>query len=98
MGYYTTYRLNEPEITPEIEETIYELNIDYPLIDEDSCKWYDHEADMLELSRRFPEELFELHGEGEEPGDIWIKYFKNGKMQSCFAKIIFDEFDEKKMI
>lgn len=94
MGYYTRYELSQPIITEEIEKVIYELDIDYPLIDGDSCKWYNHEDDMRKLSLQFRDMLFELNGYGEEAGDLWIKYFKNGKMQYCPAIISFVEYDE----
>lgn len=64
---------------------------------EESCKWYDHDKDMVAVSRDFPDTLFELSGEGEESGDIWKKYFLNGKVQVAKAKIIFEEFDVKKL-
>lgn len=64
---------------------------------EDKTKWYEHEEDMLKISNSFPTVLFKLKGEGEESGDLWIKYFKDGKVQRCMAKITFDEFDESKM-
>ena len=38
-----------------------------------------------------------LKGEGVDPGDIWQRYFKNGKTQLCEAKISFDEYDENKL-
>lgn len=43
-------------------------------------KWYDNDDDMLELSRKFPDTIFKLHGNGEEAGDVWDSYYKNGKM------------------
>lgn len=63
----------------------------------DQTKWYDHEKDMKTYSQKYPEVLFILSGEGEESGDIWRKYFKNGRVQTCKAKITFDEFDESKL-
>lgn len=69
----------------------------YRYLFEDSCKWYDHEEHMREISIEYRDVLFVLEGEGEENTDIWIKYFKNGKMQDCRAKIVFDDFDESKL-
>lgn len=97
MGYYTRYELVQPDMSDELEDAIHYRDLEYALIDENEAKWYDHESDMRELSRRFPNTLFELHGEGEDSGDIWVKYFKNGKMQSCEARIEFDPYDESKL-
>ena len=63
----------------------------------DEVKWYDHEDDMKELSIKFPNTLFRLHGYGEEQGDEWYKYFKNGKMQKCDAIVTFEKYDEGKL-
>jgi len=64
---------------------------------EESCKWYEHEENMRELSRINPEVIFTLKGEGEESGDIWAKYFHQGKMQHAQAQIKFEEFDPLKL-
>ena len=63
----------------------------------ESCKWYDHEDSMRAISEAFHNVLFTLHGEGEEAGDIWDKYFLNGKMQACKAKVVIEPFDEKQL-
>lgn len=52
---------------------------------------------MKNLSKKFPSVLFILEGEGEENDDIWKKYFKDGKVQECAAKITFDPYDETKL-
>ena len=57
----------------------------------DSCKWYDHDKDMISVSETFNGVLFVLTGHGEERDDIWKKYFYNGQMQVANAKINFDE-------
>lgn len=62
------------------------------------CKWYEHDEDMIKLSLQFPETVFCLYGEGEESGDLWYKYYKNGKKQICEAKITFDEYDESQLV
>ena len=64
---------------------------------DDAVKWYDHEDDMKRLSLKFPEVVFTLKGEGEESGDVWVKYFKNGKIQTSKAEIVLDPFDPKKL-
>lgn len=61
---------------------------------EDEVKWYEHESDMLNFSKRHPDLIFILNGVGEYDNDIWRKYFKNGKIQRALAKISFDNFDE----
>ena len=53
----------------------------------DSCKWYEHDTDMLELSRMYPDMWFEVTGDGEEYEDLWKKYYHNGKMQECRGEI-----------
>ena len=102
MGYYTTYTLsatqghdNQEEIEEKLQQTS-GYSIEFGR--NDPCKWYIHEQDMKELSKIYPETTFLLEGEGEESGDIWRKYFKNGKMQVCKAKIVFPAFDESKLV
>lgn len=63
----------------------------------DSCKWYDHHEDMVEMSKAFPNVVFELEGDGEESGDIWKTYYKNGKSQDCPVIMTFDEYDPNKL-
>lgn len=63
-----------------------------------NAKWYDWEEDMCLLSKRFPELLFCLHGEGESSDDMWDAYFFDGKSQHCPAVITYDDFDPSKLI
>jgi hypothetical protein len=53
--------------------------------------WYEHENDMLEISKNFPNILFKLEGDGQDREDIWVKYFKNGQVKT--AKILIVEED-----
>lgn len=66
---------------------------------EESCKWYDHDKDMKALSLRFQDVVFMLHGEGEEEEDKWNKYYLNGQVQACQAKITieYEPFDINKL-
>lgn len=104
MGYYTRYTLdialnNSNTTKEEIKKEI--QNVDLPVdtigIESDSMKWYDHEEDMRDFSKKFPDVLFILEGEGEESSDIWKKYFKNGLMQYIKPKVTFPPFDPKKL-
>lgn len=62
-----------------------------------SMKWYSHDIDMRRLSRKFPDVLFRLQGQGEEYSDVWRKYYFNGMMQLCSPKISYDPFDPEKL-
>lgn len=99
MGYLTNYSLRVIGQTDvDHEEQIGEASTyGSTYIFQEDCKWYDHEDDMRDYSKLYPELVFVLEGKGEDYDDIWIKYFKNGKMQSCYATISFEEFDETKL-
>lgn len=62
-----------------------------------NAKWYDWEEDMCILSKRFPEILFCLHGNGENNDDLWVAYFFEGKCQYCPAVITYEDFDPSKL-
>lgn len=68
-----------------------------PTFNSEEMKWYDHESYMRGMSLSLPDVLLELSGEGEDSGDMWRKYFLNGKMQVCRAKIIYPQFDIEKL-
>ena len=111
MGYYTNYTLtweSDDKVTDwEIEDYIENLDPDsddgYGIYAayHDGCndmKWYEWQEHMVKFSMEFPEVLFKLEGKGEEHGDLWVAYIKNGKVQLCKAKITFDDFDESKLV
>jgi hypothetical protein len=77
------------------DDALYALDPDG--VCEQDCTWYEHEKDLKEFSKKYPSIVFELSGIGEEHDDIWNKYFKNGKMQSCIAHITFEKYDEDKL-
>lgn len=98
MGYYTRHELtiisgdNSIDHEKQISETTnYDNCFDHEI------KWYEHEKDMKAYSLKYPNTVFCLEGEGEESGDVWKKYFKNGKSLYAKAKMIFEEFDESKL-
>lgn len=55
----------------------------------DCVKWYEHDRDMKELSLAFPDVIFCLHGQGEDPGDIWDDYWQNGTNEYCPVEIVY---------
>ena len=56
----------------------------------------DYKTDYKEEISNFTDYI-SLFGEGEDSEDLWKAYFKNGKMQFCEAKIIYDEFNENEL-
>lgn len=103
MGYLTRYKLSAPAldyVDPDAEmsaEDVIEKELDgyNPFVD--ICKWYSWEKDMTSISRKYPDTVFTLYGEGEESGDVWKAYFKNGKKSVHTAEIKFPDFDESKL-
>lgn len=60
--------------------------------------WYSIDEDMRKISKEFKDVLILIDGEGEGAGDIWKRYFLNGKTQYIGAVIKFEEeFDEGKL-
>jgi len=101
MGYYTYHTLHIVEgddNETDYKEEIADLSGYNNSLFEDTCKWYDHDKDMIKYSKKHPNVVFEIMGEGEEAGDLWYTYYKNGKMQFCKAVITYDEYDESKLI
>ena len=90
MGYYTDYNLHTLDNDGKVfmdeklkaamseENTVYGSRL-IDMYDWDTCKWYEHEEEMRQFSKRFPDVVFKLSGEGEESGDIWVKYFKGSR-------------------
>ena len=85
MGHYTSYSLSiEEGDQRNLKEAIKKLGMENYISTKsgeslDGCKWYDHTDDMIEMSKFFPGTLFCLSGIGEEFGDYWKLYVKNGK-------------------
>lgn len=108
MGYYTQYKLRILEaeansyppnlIKDFIEKSKY--GADAALTENGStheeCKWYEHEEEMIDLSKQYPNLVFELHGKGED-GEQWKKYFKDGKIQIAHGEIRFELYNPSKL-
>jgi len=108
MGYYTHYTggVSGPQVLLDkfnrdaengAKYGQYDANLDDWTYGEffggDTAKWYDWEKDMQAVSSQYPHLLFFLEGEGEEAGDIWKAWARNGKVITVRARIVFDEPD-----
>ena len=61
------------------------------------AKWYEYDTHMRKISEQYKDTLFTVNGDGEESGDIWRKYYKNGKCMDASPEFIYPEFDEDKL-
>lgn len=106
MGYYTKYNLtfsiwesngkdNEEieKIHQYIENCIPHLYENGHTEYEYDGKWYDYVKDMTELSKQFPNAVFQLDGVGEEFPDIWTGVWKNGKKRIEGAEIVYPKIE-----
>ncbi len=102
MRYYTNFALTaekDIELSEDILEEV--TGYDWEHVSgntwrtTDSCKWYSSDEDMKNFSKQYPNKLFILEGEGEESGDLWKEYFKNGKFVHYQAELIFPDFNEE---
>lgn len=100
MGYYTDYEIGLENGV--VSDEAFRIGIEsvgcsygqLSLYETMNLKWYDHEKDMKAVSKLFPEVTFRLQGDGEETGDNWRMYFKDGKTCTIRAKIIYDKYGE----
>ena len=80
------------DIEPYEEELIDALCEEYKeakyALSGEATMWETHEADLREFSKHYDDFVITLYGQGDEAGDMWVKYFKNGKMQYEPAEII----------
>lgn len=108
MGDYTYFSLrvkNAPGQTADLDEIDKAIRNDFDLVFDDKelgsyggeAKWYNWEADMIELSLRFPDALFYLEGDGEERDDLWGWYFLNGWAQDDGIEVRYNRFDPNKL-
>ena len=112
MGYYTSHSLEvldrELKSVPNLvrDPVIDDLrntcegakySIDGAGDPNDSTKWYEHAWDMCQFSKRHPDLIFMLWGNGEESGDTWRAYYSNGREHHCQGEIVYPVFDWSKL-
>ena len=97
MGYYTVHTA-ENLTKEQIEDLAKIADLpEYYLTGEEECKWYSFGDDFKELSLKYPDELLIFSGEGEESGDIWKYYAKNGLGYTAKAIVTFPDFNEAEL-
>ncbi len=104
MGYYTNYSLFIKNATEQEEDEIVAILkevIGDPLDGGNGeyytyGKWYNHEEDLLKISEQYPKLFFILDGNGED-GDLWRIYVQNGKRQVTQGRVVYEDYDPKKM-
>ena len=100
MGYYTFYQLQVLNpVNEEHEDTIREdFEQQFPneskCVDQVDMKWYSHDDDMIEFSKRHPGVIFELLGTGEETYDEWVCRYRDGKSECLAPEVIWPIFEE----
>jgi len=99
MGKYCVFLVEIEPFDQKIMDYLLENNSEarYALKGNPSL-WETHEKDLRELSKKYSANLFILYAEGETIDNNWIKYFKNGKMQFSAGNIVFDDFNEEKLL
>lgn len=92
------------EVSDALYDAVRELNIFDNMGEKDLefgayayAKWYDHDDDMLDLSCKFPDILFCLHGSGDSEDDKWDTYYLNGKLQVCPVVMTYEDFNPAKL-
>jgi hypothetical protein len=109
MGYYSYYTFwiedvpgdykpltEDKEIMSFIEKNNGYGELLYAIDNE--CKFYEYHDTMKNLSTIFPDKLFRVYREGEESADLEESFYKNNKMVSYIAKVIFPQFNIADMI
>lgn len=97
MGYYTTFGISHIEGDfEEYEKMLAELadSTGYSDITEETlyAKWYDCKEDCLAISKKYPDILFQVDGEGEDSTDFWSCRFKNGIFDYVAGKVQIPKF------
>lgn len=79
MGYETRFLLtHDSDVELDLIDAQY-YHIEYDE-ETDGIKWYDHHADMMAHSAKYPEVTFTLSGEGDESGDMWLAVYRGGEV------------------
>ena len=88
MGYYTKFDLSILNDNNYLLDEILENNKDLQYCLDEECKWYEHRDDMIKISLNHKDKIFRLEGNGEEDGDLWVEFYKNGEWRYFKSEIV----------
>lgn len=108
MGYYTYFTINKikgsdkdfDNLLKDIDE---ETGLRFSEDTTQEAKWGDYEEDCLKLSKKYPDLIFQIDGDGENSDDLWAERFHNGDCESTHMEYPGDftaiaTYDERKTI
>lgn len=86
MGYYTYFSINKVKGSDkDMDNLVKDIDAKTGLrFSDDNCqeaKWGDYEEDCLKLSKKYPNLVFQLDGDGENSDDLWAERFHNGNCE-----------------
>ena len=78
-----------------LNTTSYVFHEDFVLMDRTWENWMEN---MISISKQYQNALFTLIRVDYEDDETTRVYFKNGKFQNANVRVVFDEFDEGKLL
>ena len=90
MGYYTTYTLNkisgsDGDFDALVKDIRVKSGVDFSSHNVQEAKWSRHDDDMHELSRKYPDLVVQLDGDGQDSDDLWATRYRDGESESVGA-------------
>lgn len=86
--YDMTYELEQIAFGAQDREDFEKYGpLDFDAWTGDEMKWYNHENDMIALSKNHPNIIFLVEGIGEEFPDAWHMWVHNGIVEKSYAVV-----------
>ena len=108
MGYYTYFTINkikgsDKDFDNLLKDIDDETGLGFSEDTTQEAKWGDYEEDCLKLSKKYPDLIFQIDGDGENSDDLWAERFHNGDCESTHIEYPGDftaiaTYDERKAI
>jgi len=115
MGYDTWFNVNitsapqdykeAEEARKDIAKAVFGIDTKQNLsrLDEGfEAHWYDHDKDLVKISKKHPKVLIEVSGDGESSDDVWASRYRDGESETVqfeglpdFQEILTPEEEEK---